>query len=132
MALSITENKVTRLQVQEIIDNPWDAQLLLKKTRIKKDNLKPLADAGDVNAQIVLLLGLTANAVDEIWTEEFEDENTHKMVPMERYSFKDVPLFAADPGEVEELKERLFNAVNEQSDSKQLYWKSYFIREFSR
>ena len=60
--------------------------LALKKSGLTKTDIKPLADQGDLDAMLVLLFGLSCNAVGEIWNEDFEDEDTHEIISI-RFAF---------------------------------------------
>ena len=89
--------------------------LVLKKSGLTKADIKPLADQGNNDAQLVLLLGLSCNAVGKIWTEDFEDEDTHQRIPVERWETTDAPLFIADPGEVEALNQNIASTISSQT-----------------
>ena len=102
-------------------------ELVLKKSALTKADIKPLADGGDLEARLVLLYGLTHPAVDRIWTEDFEDDETHEMVPVERHSLGDTPLFAAEAGEVEALSETIGSLIPSQStDTLHHWWRLFF------
>ena len=101
----------------------------LKKSGLSKTDIKPLADQGNPDAQLVLLLGLSCNAVGRIWTEDFEDEDTHKMIPIERWEHLDSPLFSAEPGEKEALNEAIASSIPSQTNEKLKDWAFLFDRD---
>lgn len=100
--------------------------LELKKSGLTKEEIKPLADEGKLDARLVLLLGLTTPAVNKIWKEDFEDEEPHKVVKIDRYSYSDAPLFAAEPGEIEDLSKKLEAILPDQSTETLKNWSHMF------
>lgn len=103
--------------------------LALKKSGLTKADIKPLADQGDLGAQLVLLLGLSCNAVGKIWTEEFEDEDTHEIILIERHEYLDEPLFSAEPGEVDLLSKTFASIIPSQTTDTLKKWASLFDRD---
>ena len=103
--------------------------LALKKSGLTKADIKPLADQGDLDAQLVLLLGLSCNAVGKIWTEEFEDEDTHEIILIERHEYLDTPLFSAEPGEVDVLSKTFASIIPSQTIDTLKKWASIFDRD---
>lgn len=103
--------------------------LALKKSGLTKTDIKPFADQGDLDAMLVLLIGLSCNAVGEIWTEDFEDEDTHKITPIECWEHLDAPLFSAEPGEVEMLNKAFASIIPSQTIETLKEWEFLFGRE---
>ena len=103
--------------------------LALKKSGLTKADIKPLADQGDLDAQLVLLLGLSCNAIGKIWTEEFEDEDTHEIILIERHEYLDTPLFSAEPGEVDLLSKTFASIIPSQTTDTLKKWASIFDRD---
>ena len=79
---------------------------------------------GDMLASLVL--GFTSSRV-ESFTEDFEDEVTHKMVPVERYHYLDETIFQSESGEYEQAKKAFEEAIPLASDSKLIGWHHAFI-----
>ena len=100
--------------------------LVLKKSGLTKADIKPLADQGDLDAMLVLLFGLSGHAVGEIWTEDFEDEDTHEIIPIERWKHLDAPHFSAGPGEVEMLSKTLASLIPSQTTEALKAWADLF------
>lgn len=113
--------------LKSIILGGVDADLRLKESGLSKADIKPLADEGVLDAQLVLLLGLVSEDF-EIFTEEFEDENTHNMVPVERRRWLEDKMFEEDPGEIEELSEKIVSLLSEQSDETIGIWNAAFAQ----
>ena len=90
-------------------------ELALKKSGLTKTDIKSLADQGNLDAQLVLLHGLSCNSVGKIWTEDFEDEDTHEITPVERWDHLDTPLYVAEPGETEALSEAIASTIPSQT-----------------
>lgn len=109
--------------IKKIIEGRDEAALLLKKSGLTKSDLKPFVDKGNVDAQLVLLLGLVSPDY-EIFVEDFEDEETHKMVPVERHRPLDNAMFDADPEEIESLSSEIIALLPEQSDETVSLWKA--------
>jgi len=102
--------------------------LALKKSGLTKADIKPLADQGDLDAMLVLLFGLSVNAVGKIWNEDFEDEDTHEITSIERWEHLDTPLFSAEPGEVEMLNKTLASLISLQTTETLENWALLFDR----
>lgn len=102
--------------------------LALKKSGLTKTDIKPLADQGDLDAMLVLLFGLSCNAVGEIWNEDFEDEDTHEIISIERWEHLDTPFFVAEPGEVETLNKSLSSLIPSQTTETLEQWVFLFDR----
>ena len=102
--------------------------LALKKSGLTKTDIKPLADQGDLDAMLVLLFGLSCNAVGEIWNEDFEDEDTHEIISIERWEHLDTPFFVAEPGEVETLNKTLSSLIPSQTTETLEQWVFLFDR----
>ena len=79
------------------------ADVVLQKSGLTKEDVKPLADAGNLDAAIVLLLGETSRKIGDTWVEDFEDEDTHKVVQVERHNYSDDFIFEPDATELQEL-----------------------------
>lgn len=92
------EDKLT-----EILAAGLQADVVLQKSGLKKEDVKPLADAGNLDAAIVLLLGETSRKIGDTWVEDFEDEDTHKVVQVERHNYSDDFIFEPDATELQEL-----------------------------
>lgn len=102
--------------------------LALKQSGLTKAEIKSLAGQGDLDAMLVLLFGLSCNAVSEIWTEDFEDEDTHEITSIERWEHLDTPLFVAEPGEVETLNKTLSSLIPLQTTETLEQWVFLFDR----
>ncbi len=103
----------------------FDSLYVLKKSGLKKSDVKPLADQGDLNAQLVLLLGLTSWDI-KTWMEDFEDEETHEVIPIERSVRLDTKLFESDPDEVDALSSKLLKLLPTlDDDTLRLWWKIF-------
>ena len=103
--------------------------LALKKSGLTKVDIKPLADQGDLDARLVLLFGLSCNAVGKIWTEDFEDDDTHEITPIERWDHLDTPFYTAEPGEVEALSEAIASVIPSQTIETLWDWAFLFDRD---
>ena len=103
--------------------------LALKKSGLTKADIKPLADQGDLDAMLVLLFGLSVNAIGKIWNEDFEDEDTHEITSIERWEHLDTPLFSAKPGEVEMLNKALASIIPSQTIDTLKKWAALFDRD---
>ena len=90
-------------KLKEILAAGFDADAALQKSGIDKEDVKPLADAGNLDAAIVLLLGETSHKIGDTWVEDFEDEDTHKIVQVERYNYSDDYIFEPDATELQDL-----------------------------
>lgn len=113
--------------LKEIINSGPEAAMRLKKCGLTKAEIKPLANAGDLDAQLVLLLGLVAHDYRS-QIEEFIDEDTLKMTPVERYELLDTTLFVADPGEIEALSREIEPRIPDQDDETlKLWWQLFSI-----
>ena len=88
---------------KEILAAGLEADIALQKSGLTKNDIKPLADAGNLDAAILLLLGETTRKIEKVWTEDFEDEDTHEYVPVERHSYSDEHIFEPDPIEMQKL-----------------------------
>ena len=102
--------------------------LALKKSGLTKADIKPLADQGDLDAMLILLFGLSCNAVGKIWNEDFEDEDTHEITSIERWEHIDSPLFSPEPGEVEMLSKTLASRIPSQTTETLKNWALLFDR----
>ena len=105
-----------------------DACVALKQSGLSKEEVKTLADQGDLDAQLVLLVGLVSPDM-EFYTEEFEDEDTHEVVQWPRAKLLDNMLFEAEPGEVEELSKKIEALIPSQSDETLNHWFAVFYQE---
>lgn len=85
-------------KIKHVIAGDW--KLELHKSGLTKEDLLPLADAGETDAQILLLFGMTHNAVSRTWFEDFVDEETGIVTKVERYSVGNVPFFSASLDEI--------------------------------
>ena len=59
-------------KLKEILAAGLNADVALQKSGLTKEDVKPLADAGNLDAAIVLLLGETSRKIGEIWVEDFD------------------------------------------------------------
>ena len=114
--------------LKEIINFEPEAAMRLKKSGITKADIKPLADAGDLDAQLALLFGMVARDY-RTWTENFVDEDTQKMAPVERYELLDTTLFEADPGEIEALSMQIEPLIPAQDDATLKRWWHLFFTD---
>lgn len=101
---------------------------LVNKYQITKEMIWKYADSseqvrGDMLASLVL--GFTSSRV-EFFLEEFEDEVTHKMVPVERPHYLDETIFQSESGEYEQAKKAFEEAIPLASDSKLIGWHHAF------
>lgn len=101
---------------------------LVNKYQITKEMIWKYADSseqvrGDMLASLVL--GFTSSKV-EFFLEEFEDEVTHKMVPVERPHYLDETIFQSESGEYEQAKKAFEEAIPLASDSKLIGWHHAF------
>lgn len=79
-----------------------DCPSAIQKSGLTKEDVKDLADAGNLDAAIVLLIGETSHQM-EFYTEPFEDENTHKVVEIERRRILEEFIFPSESEEREAL-----------------------------
>ena len=93
-------------KLKEILAAGCYADTAIQKSGLTKEDIKPLADAGNLDAQIVLLVGMTCRQT-ETWMEDFEDEETHEVIKIERHRPLDTYLFDSVPGEIEELASKV-------------------------
>ena len=103
--------------------------LALKKSGLTKADIKPLADQGDLDAMLILLFGLSCNAVGKIWNEDFEDEDTHTITSIERWEHLDTPLFSAESGEIEMLNKTLASLIPTQATETLKAWEFLYGRD---
>ena len=113
--------------LKEIIQEP-DACVALKQSGLSKVEVKALADQGDLDAQLILLLGLSAHDY-RTWTEVFVDEETNESIPIERFVTLDSTLFETTPGEVEALSQKLEALIPEQDDETLKRWWRLFCTD---
>lgn len=123
MALKVNRESATKAQIAEIMDNYAEVALFMWKNHVKKGDLKSLADSGNLDAQILLYFGLAGQSIEDYKIEEFEDENTHEMIPVERYAPSSEPFFVGSPDEIEELQERIEGRISEQSTTTLYHWR---------
>ena len=102
---------------------------LVDKYQISKEMVWKYADGseqvrGDMLASLVL--GFTCPKV-EFFTEDFEDEVTHRMVPFERPHYLEKTIFQSESGEYEQAKKAFEEAIPLASDSKLIGWHHAFI-----
>ena len=90
-------------KLKEILAAGLEADVVLQKSSLTKEDVKPLADAGNLDAAIILLLGEISHKLEKVWTEDFEDEDTHEYVPVERHGYSDEHIFESDSKELQEL-----------------------------
>ena len=90
-------------KLKEILAAGLEAAVALQKCGLTKEEVKPLADAGNLDAAIVLLLGETSRKIGDTWVEDFEDEDTHRVVQVERHNYSDEFIFEPDTNELQEL-----------------------------
>ena len=96
--------------IKAILEAGYDADAALFKSGLTKEEVKSLADAGDLDASIVLLLGEATHQV-ETYTEPFEDEDTHEVVDIERHRPLDSFVFASEPKEREALAAKIAGQI---------------------
>lgn len=113
--------------LKDIIKKELDAIVALKESSLNKAEVKALADQGDLDAQLVLLLGLVAHDY-RTWTEEYADED-HVSTTVERRETLDSTLFEAAPGEVEALSQKLEALIPEQDDETLKRWWRLFCTD---
>ena len=94
-------------KLKEILASGLEAAEALQKSGLTKEDVKPLADAGNLDAAIVLLLGETSRKIGDTWVEDFEDEDTHQVVQVERYNYSDEFIFEPNANELQELGSRI-------------------------
>lgn len=90
-------------KLREILAAGIEADSALQKSGLTKEDVKLLADAGNLDAAIVLLLGETSHRIGDTWVEDFEDEDTHQIVQVERHNYSDEFIFEPDTDELQEL-----------------------------
>lgn len=93
----------------------------LQESGIEKEELLVHLQEGDFAAAILLLLGMVSHKQYR-WIEDFEDEDTGKVIKVERSSDLDSFIFEADPGEIDDLEKRIAASAKEQSDDTLLCW----------
>ena len=93
-------------KLREILAAGIEADSTLQKSGLTKEDIKPLADAGDLDAIIVLLIGEVCHKA-EFWLEDFEDEETHEVVKIERRRPLDDYLFEFEPEERDGLASKV-------------------------
>lgn len=94
-------------KLKEILAAGHEAHVALQKSGLTKDDVKSLADAGDLDAAIVLLLGETTHKNGDTWVEDLEDEDTHQVVQVERHNYSDEFIFEPNANELQELGSRI-------------------------
>ena len=87
----------------------------LEKSGFKKKDLADAMNNGDRIAATLLLFGLVCNK-RKYWVEDFEDEDTGDIIPVERSVETDEPLFQSEPGEIERVECFVASIVKDLSD----------------
>lgn len=90
-------------KLKEILAAGLNADVVLQKSGLTKEDVKPLADAGNLDAAIILLLGETSFTIRDTWVEDFKDEDTHEVVQVERHDYSSKFYFEPDAKELQEL-----------------------------
>lgn len=90
-------------KLKEILAAGLKSDVALQKSGLTREDIKPLADAGNLDAAIILLLSETSRKIGDTWVEDFEDEDTHQVVQVERHNFSDEFIFEPDTNELQEL-----------------------------
>ena len=99
----------------------FDAAPGLSRSGLTKQELRSLADGGDIEAAILLLIGLKSPSY-KFWEEDFEDEDTHEMVKIDRCMPLEGTMFEEDPGEVADLTSVVLKDIANQSDEELKVW----------
>ena len=125
-------NLLQRIFYSEESKDGFEADLelnrLVERYSITKEMVWKYADSseqvrGDMLA--VLVLGFTSAKV-AFFTEEFEDEGIHKMVPIERPHYLDETIFQSESGEYEQAQKAFEDAIPLASDRKLIGWHHAF------
>ena len=99
---------------RSITDNITGTEAL-KRSGLKKEDLADAMNNGDRIAATLLLFGLICNK-RKYWVEDFEDEDTGDIIPIERSVKTDEPLFQSEPGEIERVECFVASIVKDLSD----------------
>ena len=101
----------------------FDAAPDLSRCGLTKQELRSLADEGNIEAAILLLIGLKSPSY-KFWEEDFEDEDTHEMVKIDRCMPLEGTMFEEDPGEVADLTSAVLKDIANQSDEELKVWQN--------
>lgn len=99
----------------------FDAAPALSRSGLTKKELRSQADEGNIEAAILLLIGLKSPSY-KFWEEDFEDEDTHEMVKIDRCMPLEGTMFGEDPGEVADLTSVVLRDIANQSDEELKVW----------
>ena len=99
----------------------FDAAPGLSRSGLTKYELRSQADAGNIEAAILLLIGLKS-PYHKFWEEEFEDEDTNEMVKIDRFMPLEGTMFKEDPGEVVSLTSAVLDNLANQSTEELRAW----------
>ena len=99
----------------------FDAAPALSRSGLTKQELRSQADEGNIEAAILLLIGLKSPSY-KFWKEDFEDEDTHEMVKIDRCMPLEGTMFEEDPGEVADLTSVVLKDIANQSDEELNVW----------
>lgn len=113
--------------LKDIIKKELDANVALKKSGLTKAEVKALADQGDLDAQLVLLLGLVSQDY-KTWTEKYVDEDKVSTV-VERREQLDSTIFEAAPGEIEALSQKIEALIPKQEYETLRHWRQFFCTD---
>ena len=101
----------------------FEAAPALSRSGLAKQELRSQADEGNIEAAILLLIGLKSPSY-KFWEEGFEDEDTHEMVIIDRCVPLEGTMFDEDPGEVADLTSVVLKDISNQSDEELKVWKN--------
>lgn len=126
-------------QIAILTDNYYEGAIqAFENQELTKKDLEPLAWAGDLDAALILLLG-EYSCKRRFWTEDYEDENTHEVVQVERYDTLDELLVESLPEERQRLFEQVVRPRIPEMDNERLQtlWSvfsraSEIVEEFCR
>ncbi len=112
-----------------VLDNVTGAEAL-EKSGLKKEDLLVAMNNGDTEAALLLLLGMKLNK-RRYYVEDFEDEDTGDIVPINRSVETDELIFSPDPGEMEMLENHVSANLKELSDETLRMYYDLFCHEDS-
>lgn len=101
----------------------FDAASSLSRSGLTKQELRSQADEGNIEATILLLIGLTSPSY-KFWEEDFEDEDTHEMVKIDRFVPLEGTMFEESPGEVANLTSVVLKDIVNQRDEELKVWQN--------
>ena len=89
----------------------------IEKSGLKKEDLVDAMNNGDGLAAILLLFGFM-NHKRRYWVEDWEDEDTGDIIPIERSVESEEYLFQSEPGEVEKVESIVASVVKDLPDER--------------